>query len=168
MDFELDPPLGVGPLRVGMVRTDAVAALQSLRDADDVSESDSTGQYIFRPSGLMMRIECSDNRLLAVELGRPETDADTVHFQGVDVFGLPAREVVERLRQRVSIEPAQDDPASFVAPDLLLSLWRPFETDDDPAEEQGFYFNAVLLAAPGYYDTPAQTAEWSCGTGGLS
>ncbi|WP_280449139.1 hypothetical protein [Nocardia brasiliensis] len=168
MDFELDPPRGVGPLHIGMVCSDAVAALQSLGNADATSECDSPRQYIFRSSGLMICTECSDNRLLAVELGRPETDADTVHFQGVDVFGLPAREVVERLRQRVSIEPAQDDPASFVAPDLLLSLWRPFETDDDPAEEQGFYFNAVLLAAPGYYDTPAQTAERSRGTGGLS
>ncbi|WP_280406302.1 hypothetical protein [Nocardia brasiliensis] len=167
MDFELDPPLGVGPLHIGMVGADAVAALQSLGNVDAISECDNPRQYIFRSSGLMICTECSDNRLLAVELGRPETDADTVHFQGVDVFGLPAREVVERLRQRVSIEPAQDDPASFVAPDLLLSLWRPFETDDDPAEEQGFYFNAVLLAAPGYYDTPAQTAERSRGTGGL-
>jgi hypothetical protein len=44
-------------------------------------------------------------------------------------------------------------------PDLLLSLWRPFEADDDSHDEQGHYFNAVLLARPGYYDTPAQAEE---------
>lgn len=147
-----------------MMRADAVAALQSLGNADDISESDSPRHYVFRPSGLMISVEYKNDRLLAVELGRPGTDADTVHFQGVDVFGLPAREVVDRLRQRTSIEPSKEDPASFVIPDLLLSLWRPFETDDDPEDEQGFYFNAVLLAAPGYYDTPAQAAERSSGT----
>ncbi|MFC9435717.1 hypothetical protein [Nocardia sp. NPDC057030] len=158
MEFELDPPRGVGPLHVGMMRADAVAALRSLCLADDIVESDGSRPHIVRPSGLMIRIECSDDRLLSVELGRPETDADTVRFQGIDVFARPAREVVDRLGERVSIEPADDDPASFVAPDLLLSLWRPFEADDDPDEEEGFYFSAVLLAAPGYYDAPVRTA----------
>ncbi|MER7540313.1 hypothetical protein ABTX77_36875 [Streptomyces sp. NPDC097704] len=34
-----------------------------------------------------------------------------------------------------------------------------FEADDEPEEEQGYYFSSVLLARPGYYDTPAQAAE---------
>jgi hypothetical protein len=42
-----------------------------------------------------------------------------------------------------------------------LSLWRPFEADDEPREEQGYYFSAVLVAAPGYYDTPTQAARRS-------
>lgn len=60
-----------------------------------------------------------------------------------------------------SVEKDPDDDASFIAPDLLLSFWRPFAADDEPGEEQGcyFYFGSVLLARPGYYDTPAQTAE---------
>ena len=49
--------------------------------------------------------------------------------------------------------------ASFLAPELLLSLWRPVEPDDEPNEEQGYFFGSVLLAASGYYDTPAQAAE---------
>ncbi|HEY1180422.1 MAG TPA: hypothetical protein VGF17_30060, partial [Phytomonospora sp.] len=47
------------------------------------------------------------------------------------------------------------DPASYIAPDLLLAFWRPFESDD-PEEEQGYYFGSVLTARPGYYDTPAE------------
>jgi hypothetical protein len=87
-----------------------------------------------------------------VELGRPHHGADVVTFRGIDVFGLPAREVVNRLAAQVAVVADTDDPASFVAPDLLLSFWRPFEADDDPAEEQGYYFSSVLLARPGYYD----------------
>jgi hypothetical protein len=94
-----------------------------------------------------------------VELYRPGTRADTVRFRGIDVFNLPARALVEQLRGQIEIEQDEDDPASFRAPELVLSLWRPFEADDEPQEEQGYYFSSVLVAAPGYYDTPAQAAE---------
>ncbi|WP_259464901.1 hypothetical protein [Streptomyces sp. TLI_171] len=56
----------------------------------------------------------------------------------------------------------EEDPGAegcHIAHDLLLSFWRPFEADDDPSDEQGHYFTTVLLARPGYYDTPAQAAE---------
>jgi hypothetical protein len=159
MDFELDPPHGVGPLRIGMARAEAAAALEQLRDPDEISASDSPGQHIVRPSGLMVSIGCRHDRLQAVELYRPGTRADTVRFRGIDVFNLPARAVVEQLRGHIVIEQDEDDHASFCAPELVLSLWRPFEADDEPQEEQGYYFSSVLVAAPGYYDTPAQAAE---------
>ena len=31
--------------------------------------------------------------------------------------------------------------------------------DDEPDEVQGHYFSSVLVAAPGYYDTPDEAAE---------
>lgn len=156
MHFELAPPTGVGPLQIGMSRQDANSALESLRAPTEVSASDRAGQHIFRPSGLMISIGCARDRLEAVELGRPSDPADTVAFRGIDVFGLPARDVVTRMSEVTAIVAAEDDPASFVAPDLLLSLWRPFQGDDDPEDEQGYYFNSVLLARPGYYDGPGQ------------
>lgn len=154
MDFVLDPPTGVGPLRIGMARREAALALEQLRDLTDVSPSDEPGRYIFRPSGLMLGIECRHDRLVAVEVGRPHEALDVVRFQDIDVFGLPAREVVTRVGQLTHIEPHVDDPASYVAPDLLLSFWRPFQSDDEPDETQGYFFSAVLLAQPGYYDPP--------------
>ncbi len=142
-----------------MPRAEADSALALLRDLELVSASDSPGRHIIRPSGLMISIGCMRDRLQAVEIHRPQAPVDVVRFQGVDVLGLPARVVVERLRERIAIEPSGDDPASFVAAGLTLSLWRPFEADDDPNEEQGYYFSTVLVAGPGYYDTPVQAAE---------
>ncbi|MET7987377.1 hypothetical protein [Streptomyces sp. NPDC005281] len=49
MDFDLAPPIGVGPLRIGMTRQSANTALDSLRDLSAVSESDRPGQHIFLP-----------------------------------------------------------------------------------------------------------------------
>ncbi|MFB7740915.1 hypothetical protein [Streptomyces sp. NPDC056132] len=159
MDFNLAPPTGIGPLRIGMARHAANTALDSLRDLSAISESDRAGQHVFRPSGLMISIHCMRDMLEAVELGRPLSQTDRVLFQGVDVFALPAREVVRRMGEFTSIEEDPDDAASFIAPDLLLSFWRPFAADDEPEEEQGYHFSSVLLARPGYYDTPAQAAE---------
>ncbi|MGW3600904.1 hypothetical protein [Streptomyces sp. NPDC005167] len=159
MDFDLAPPTGVGPLRIGMTRHAANTALDLLRDLSALSESDQSGQHVFRPSGLMISIHCMRDRLEAIELGRPSAQTDRVLFQGVDVFALPAREVVRRVGEYTSVEEDPDDAGSFIAQDLLLSFWRPFAADDEPAEEQGYYFSSVLVAQPGYYDTPAQAAE---------
>lgn len=159
MDFHLAPPTGIGPLHIGMTREDANTALGSLRDLATISESDRPGQHIFRPSGLMVSIHCMQGLLQAVELARPTAATDRVVFRDLDVFALPAREVVTRMREHTPIEAAPEDPDSFVAPDLLLSFWRPFAGDDDPDEEQGYYFTTVLLARPGYYDTPAEAEE---------
>ncbi|MFF9453226.1 hypothetical protein [Streptomyces flaveolus] len=98
MDFDLAPPAGVGPLRLGMTRNAASSALASLRDLSAVSESDQRGLRIFRPSGLMISIHCARDTLEAVELARPSVQTDRVLFEGVDVFALPAREVVRRHR----------------------------------------------------------------------
>jgi hypothetical protein len=154
MDFDLAPPNGTGPLRIGMSRQSANVALDSLRDLSAVSESDRPGQHVFRPSGLMISIHCMRDTLEAIELGRPSTPTDRIIFRGLDVFAIPARELVQRMGEYTSIEADPNDPASFVAADLLLSFWRPFAADDEPEEEQGYYFSSVLLAQPGYYDTP--------------
>ncbi|SDS61152.1 hypothetical protein SAMN05216371_0263 [Streptomyces sp. TLI_053] len=159
MDFELAPPTGIGPLQIGMSREAADVALDSLRDLSSVSESDRPGQHIFRPSGLMISIHCTRGLLESVELSRPCDATDCVTFRNVDVFALPAREVVTRMREHTAVHADPDEPGCFVAPDLLLSFWRPFATDDDPEDEQGYYFTTVLLARPGYYDTPAEAEE---------
>ncbi|MGK5547086.1 hypothetical protein ACSNOH_20490 [Streptomyces sp. URMC 127] len=158
MDFHLDPPTGVGALRIGMPRHEADAALASLRDLSSVSDSDRPGQHVVRPSGLMISVHCMNGALAAIELWRPYQGADRVTFRGVDVFA-PAREVVRRIRELVPLGEDPENPASFLAPDLLLAFWRPFEADDEPEDEQGHYFSSVLLARPGYYDTPAEAEE---------
>ncbi|QCX82398.1 hypothetical protein C9F11_44100 (plasmid) [Streptomyces sp. YIM 121038] len=104
----------------------------------------------------MISIGCVRDQLESVELGRPSEPSDVVTFRGIDVFGLSAREVVNQMSDVTAIAADDEDPASFVAPDLLLSFWRPFDGDDEPDDEQGYYFNSVLLARPGYYDGPGR------------
>jgi hypothetical protein len=151
MRLELEPPHGVDLLRLGMTADEARAALKQL---GDVEPDRQDGLYAHRPGGLGLTAHLgADARVNAIEVWRPQAD-DTVHYQDVDVFGLPALEVVARLGRLATVHPDADDPSSHVAPDLLLSFWRPFAGDDDPDDPQGYYFSSVLVARPGYYDTP--------------
>ncbi|MGW6918338.1 hypothetical protein ACWGB8_31670 [Kitasatospora sp. NPDC054939] len=156
MDFDLRPPIGVGPLRIGMTRHAAGSALDSCRDLSAIADGDRPGRDILRPSGLTIGIHCEHDTLRAVELGRPSTGADRVLFRGVDVFAFPAVEVVRRVGEHTTVEEDPYDRGSFIAPDLLLSLWRPYAADDRPDADLGYYFSSVLVARPGYYDSLAE------------
>lgn len=93
------------------------------------------------------------DRVNAIEVWRPRSNADVVRFLGVDVFGLPAREVVRQFEGRVELAADED---GYAAREVYVALWRPFAADGNPEETQGYYFQSVLLARPGYDDTPAE------------
>lgn len=151
MRLELDPPHGVDLLRLDMTADEARAALGQLGDLDPNRQGEL---YAQRAGGLGLTAHLgADGRVNAIEVWRPQQD-DSVHYRDVDVFALPALEVVTALRRHATVLPDEDDDASYVAADLLLSLWRPFPGDDDPDDPQGYYFNSVLVARPGYYDRP--------------
>ncbi|MBL7256372.1 hypothetical protein [Paractinoplanes lichenicola] len=147
MEFVLDPPYGVGPLRLGMTPDAARTALEFL---GPLPPNPTGGPLVHRPSGLGLSVGVD-----AIEVWRPHDPVDTVTYRNVNVFELPALTVVERLSEHTQLVPDGD---GFVAPELLLALWRPFAADDDPDEEEGYFFQSVLVARPGYYDTPAEAA----------
>jgi hypothetical protein len=158
MEFVLEPPVGVGPLRLGMTADEARSALQPLGRL----APESQGEFALTlPSGLRFSLGFGAagptlNRVNAIELWRP-CEHDVVRYRDVDVFGLPAREVVERVRRHADLQEFESG-CSFAALDLYLAFWRPFPADDDPDEEQGYFFQSVSIAQPGYGDSPAEAA----------
>jgi hypothetical protein len=83
-------------------------------------------------------------------LGRPGSGDDVVSYLGMNLFGTPADELVERLSEDARTE-VSEGGRSVTAPDLLLALWRA-AIPESPAEDDGRYFESVLVARPGYYD----------------
>ncbi|MFI0357445.1 hypothetical protein [Actinomadura sp. 9N407] len=153
----MDPAHGVGPLRLGMTIDEARAALGTLGPLSSTAYGEVA---LHLPSGLGFSLGFgagpARDRINGIEVWRP-AERDVVRYRDVDLFGLPALEVVERLRRHVDLRPNEDDDG-FTARELHLALWRPFASDDDPDEEQGYFFQSVLLARPGYDDTPAEAA----------
>ncbi|MFD0975015.1 hypothetical protein ACFQ3X_41840 [Plantactinospora endophytica] len=157
MEFVLDPPHGVGPLRLGMTTDEARVALETLGPLEPTASGELA---VHLPSGLGFSVGFGVGptwgRVNAIEVWRPP-ERDVVRYRDVDVFGVPALEVVERLRRHLDLVPNEDDDG-FTVRELYLALWRPFAADDDPADEQGHFFQSVLVARPGYDDTPAEAA----------
>jgi hypothetical protein len=157
MEFVLEPPHGVGPLRLGMTTEEARVALETLGPLVPTASGELA---VHLPSGLGFSVGFgvgpTRGRVNAIEVWRPH-ERDVVRYRDVDVFGVATLEVVKRLRRHIDLVSNEDDDA-FTAPELYLALWRPFAADDDPAEEQGHFFQSVLVARPGYDDTPAAAA----------
>lgn len=148
MIVRLDPPRGVDlgdvPLTLGMSRADATAALTALGEPSSFRRHEEThpSLVVTDASGLTVFAYLdAEDRVDAVELGRPSADIDRVEYRGVDIFGSGADEVVARLRTVAGVE-VEEHPDGPRAPGLHLAFWR-----DDP-EQVGF--EAVLVARPGY------------------
>ncbi|MGQ4599912.1 hypothetical protein [Nocardia sp. R6R-6] len=157
MEFVLDPPHGVGPLRLGMTPDEARAALETLGPLKPATHGEVA---LNLPGGLGFSVHFgagpTGNKVNAIEVWSP-SEEDVVRYHSVDVFGLPALEVVERLRRHIDLRENEDDDG-FTSPERYLALWRPFAADDDPDEAQGYFFQSALVARPGYGDTPAEAA----------
>jgi hypothetical protein len=99
------PHLGVGPVRIGMTRAEALRAIDGLRSASFEVFYDSKGHVRY------------------IEVAK---DLDPV-FEGVRVLTRPKGEVVAHLTRYAP--PDREDSGSYVFTELDLSLWQ--STDED-------------------------------------
>ena len=105
-------------------------------------------------SGLTVVALAAPNGLVSgVEIFRPLRRVP-VTYAGFDVFATRSNVVIDLLRESTRVI-EEDFGSLIIAPDLLLALSRfgPPETDDE--DEDGAYFDSVLVASPGYYDGPS-------------
>jgi hypothetical protein len=93
-------------------------------------------------------------RLLAVEIYGPGQDAE-VMFGSISLFRLTADDVIRRLSAVTTVR-VDEGGYGVTAPDLLLALWRGV-VPKGPDDEDGRHWQSVLMAKPGYYDTPTMS-----------
>ncbi len=148
MIIDIVPPEAVGPVRIGMTMDEAERALATIDGYDP--QSGSPAVY---DSGMSIELEPAPGGTVgAIQVYRPYGPV-RIEYRGIDLLGVPAARVVEQLAELTELE-EDEGGRSYVAPSLLMSLWRPFVEDENPDEEQGHYFQSVLVARPGYYDGP--------------
>jgi hypothetical protein len=154
MIIVLRPPGAAGALRVGASVRDTVDILRQLGDPQAFHKTpDSRPAWaVHRPSGLFVSAFFDvDGRVEAIEFGRPDDHTDdAVTYNGLDVFATPAADLVMQLRRHTTVH-EEENGHTFTAPRLLLAFWRP-TTPEAPDDEDGRFFESVLLARPGYYD----------------
>jgi hypothetical protein len=150
--FDLEPPRGVGPLLIGMTRTEALEVLRTWGEPEPFQRTaqDSLGWLVRRVATTFVYCD-SCGIVEAIEFGSPGRGVvagDRVMYRGIDLFATRAREVLQSLCL-LGVEMYESERGSaFTAPDILLALWRYGE----PYGEDGLpeFFESVLMAQPGY------------------
>lgn len=158
MDFVIDPPRGVAPVRIGMSYEQALSA------AADWGAPRVSGPYAHTPTvKIMVTRETLDivvhledgEKVTAVELWRFESEEEfggRVLLDGIDVFRTPARDVLRRQRE-MGRTVDETDPESPVLPGVTLAFTRETgkEVPVDPSDGLPLYFTSVLVADEQYY-----------------
>lgn len=140
MKIDVSPLVGIGPVRLGMTREEVRAVLGEPNYAQGNREG--------FPLGLSVSFT-SDGRVEFIESSR--SDACVAYYCGVPVHGTPVEELIAHISKSAEFDP--NDPElgySYIFKSLQLSLWRA-TVPESPADEDGRYFEAVGVGAPGYF-----------------
>jgi hypothetical protein len=157
MRFDLDPPHGVGALRIGTSREEARKELEKLGQCRPFARYDSPPGWLVdrgrSGNGTTAIFAYCDpgGQVNAIEFGTPGFGTraeDEIVYRDIDVFRSPASEVVAAIRRLGEIVEEEEAASSFVAPNVLLALWR----DGGPRGPDGrpLYFESAFIARPGY------------------
>lgn len=156
--FELDPPYGVTGFRFGIPEAEVIRTATSLGHVrvhdpgmaeDDIYPLVDLVRYPFSAT-----FACADGRTLTeLQLRTPypvrNDDRITVEFRGIDVFGLPADDVAERI-ESMGHTIGESVPEGVYFPDLRLSLSRvPAHNVPDRARTGGFPAHFQMLHLSG-------------------
>ncbi|MEU9157312.1 hypothetical protein AB0D59_43915 [Streptomyces sp. NPDC048417] len=149
MVIDLDPPRGFGNLQIGM---SIEAAEQALRELPGfvppaVGEVRNKG-FAHYDSQLSISLDFDPQGVVsAIELFRPDRGVRII-FRDLSLFEEPADVVISRLSEMFQLE-IEDDGLNVVIPDVFIGLWRR-TLPEISGDEDGRYFESVLIAAPGY------------------
>jgi hypothetical protein len=152
MVIELDPPRGVGLVRIGSSRAEAWRTLGNYGVVKHFSRAGKESSLVVRGQDNEVTIVAyfdSGDRVEAIEVARPAAAVKVV-YAGVDLFGTCADEVVRTLSMSATVVESEGG-STYRVKALLLALWRATvpESDDDP---DGRYFESVLVSAPACFE----------------
>jgi hypothetical protein len=156
MDFELSPPHGVAPLRIGMTLDEVVESVSSwgnprvIRPA--AGRRSTRVSITYQGVGLKIHLEKGE-RVTAIELWRPSRDREEnarVFLAGDEVFYVPAKEILARAVAR-GWTVNEIDPEMPVVPRVTLSFTR-VTLQEVSRESDGLpvFFTSVLVADENY------------------
>jgi hypothetical protein len=142
--LEIQPKIGVGPIRFGMARAEVRHHLGS-PDGDEDSERE---WYL---DDLAIDFDTSGS-VAFIEIAESENFRATLN--GVCLHELDADDAVSHVEKTAAYDPDAPEPGyTYIFPSLELSLWRPVVPDEnqDADDETGRRFEAVGVGPTGYF-----------------
>lgn len=142
--FQIQPGVGVGPVKLGMTRQEVHDAFGEPESSYDEREGFLGGFFVdFDRTGRVEFIELANSVQFEAL------------FEGKCLHQIPANEAV-RLVSRFDKhdETNREIGYSYIFLDLQLSLWRGTmpQQDQEDDDNDGRFFEAVGVAIPGYFE----------------
>ena len=150
-DYNVEPFVGVGPVRLGMSRDAVHNAMHESPGPFRKGSSVAPLTDAFHHSAFQVFYAGDQPIVEYIELSR---DAELrAFYRGLDVFATPADEVAAFIsRDAIYDEAGREFPYSYIFRRLQLSLWRPVLPEDD---DSGRFFSTIGIGRRGYYDDGA-------------
>jgi len=155
MRFDLSPPDGVGPLRIGMSLYEAQTAMEVWGTPRPYEEGTSlpvgSGWMMWSVDAMVMAYTKPDdykyiNLITLATPGYGVPTEDEVYCQDINTFLLPALEVIARLRGLGLKVVVLEEANTFYLPDIFFSLWRSGGPEGmEDGREKPVYFEAATI-----------------------
>ncbi|MCO6004030.1 hypothetical protein NE236_03475 [Actinoallomurus purpureus] len=158
MIIELDPLRAAGPVSLGMSFEEAGRALAAWGTPRPFAPYPGAEPLDWQlwDSGVSAHVFCGSAGVVqTVEISRAFEDPDVepqarVLLLGMDVFSVPARQVIAELGARYDVD--DDVGHGVVVRELSVGMSRDLGEPFPSADR--WCFDGVLIAGPGYYDPP--------------
>ncbi|TLU66923.1 hypothetical protein FE810_05300 [Thalassotalea litorea] len=139
MEFLITPLIGIGPIKLGMLRDEIK---EVLNDFFDSTRGDI--DYYFNGN---LQVEFDESR--ASFIGIAFDNSYTVFFEGVNVFDIDAVELFSLIASKES-DRHRFNPSEYVFPEQILSLWDADEQYDYIGSHQRVVWAQIGLGSSSY------------------
>lgn len=155
MRFEIEPHVGIAPIRFGMSRADVVWEMTKIGGGNPVAKSNGIDCFFNNA----FQVSYRDGTVEFIEVYN-EPD-HTFILAGLDVFDAPADQLVARLEALDSVDSELSDKCSYCFSNLIVSLWEADEQYDRKGGETRPIFGAVGIGDDRYLAAIQQIATRS-------
>ena len=130
---------------------EAKASLSALEGFDaERSFTPAAPAFATYSSGLSFSLSHSENAgVQTIEIYGAGAGRGVV-YEGIDIFTTPAVELIDQLHRRHAVI-IEEDGRLVTLPEQSISFWRATLPENE-FDEDGKYFQTVLVAYPGYFD----------------
>jgi hypothetical protein len=137
--FEVEPKIGIGPIKLGMNRELAIESMGLKPESfmkTPMSQHPTDAYYEY---GFQIFYEGKLPKVQSIELSRGCSFDAT--FSGENILELPVFEALKKVETITGIKPQTlDDGYTYVIPSLGVWLWR---ESNEENEEEGIYFSTI-------------------------
>jgi hypothetical protein len=137
--FEVQPKIGIGPVKLGMDRTTAIACMGLAPDSFMKTQMSQHPTDSFYEAGFQIFYEGETPKVGSIELSR-DCGFEAMLF-GENVLDIPVSEALLKIEHVTGLKPkTEDEGYTYEIPSFGLWLWRQSNESND---EEGQYFSTI-------------------------